>query len=282
MWEDEVRTPPPGYRSAPQRRAAEARRMIVAAGGVGAVLLLCVVGYFAATGGRPEGVPVIEAPAGSVKVKPDNPGGLQVNTQTSALLGTAGSAAGANLAPGPEAPDPAALAAAANQEQAPSAAPSAPAAAPPAAAPSMATGAATPATPMAAAPAVAVPTVPETPAPSARQQSAINVPPPSAGAAAVHSLSQEYVPPVASTQHGHVRVQLAALESQEAALHEWQRLAHRMPALFDGRRPIFAEAHVNGHTFWRVRTAGFVSVTEATQFCDDVRARGAACTVALF
>ena len=54
MWEDEVRIPPPGYRSAPQRRAAEGRRTILAAGSVGAVLLLCVVGYFAATGGGPE------------------------------------------------------------------------------------------------------------------------------------------------------------------------------------------------------------------------------------
>ena len=45
MWEDEVRSPPPGYRSAPQRRAAETRRMVVAVGGVGAVLLLGVAGY---------------------------------------------------------------------------------------------------------------------------------------------------------------------------------------------------------------------------------------------
>ena len=50
--------------------------------------------------------------------------------------------------------------------------------------------------------------------------------------------------------------------------------------LFDGRRPLFEQAHVNGHTFWRVRTAGFTSVTEAARFCDDVRAQGAACTVA--
>jgi hypothetical protein len=271
MWEDEVRIPPPGYRSAPQRRAAEGRRMVVVAGAVGAVLLLCVVGYFAETGSGPEGgVPVIQAQPGAVKVKPDDPGGLQVNTQTSALLGSNGSGADANLAPAPEAPDPAALAAAANQEQAPSTSTLA-------SAPSPATAAAAPAMP-----AVAVPTVPETQAPSAPQQTVMNVPPASAGAAAVHNLTREYNPPVPSAEDGHVRVQLAALGSQEAALREWDRLAHRMPALFDGRRPIFAEAHVNGHTFWRVRTAGFVSVIEATQFCNDVHARGAACTVAAF
>jgi hypothetical protein len=110
----------------------------------------------------------------------------------------------------------------------------------------------------------------------------MNITPPSAGAATVHNLAQEYNPPVRSAEHGHVRVQLAALDSQEAALREWEHLTHRMPALFGGRRPIFAEAHVNGHTFWRVRTAGFASVPDATRFCHDVRAQGAACTVALF
>jgi hypothetical protein len=275
MWEDEVRIPPPSYRSAPQRRAAEGRRTILAAGGVAAVLLLCVVGYFMATGGGPEGVPVIQAPPGAVKVKPDNPGGLQLNTQTSALLGRNGAAADAGLAPAPEVPDPAALAAAAAQEQAPpppTVGPR-PAAAPTASAQSTAT---------AAPPAVSVPTVPETPAASASQQTAMNRPPPSAGAAAVHNLAQEYTPPVRSEEHGKVRVQLAALDTLEAALREWDHLAHRMPALFDGRHPIFAEAHVDGHTFWRVRTAGFVSTADAERFCHDVQAKGGACTVALF
>jgi hypothetical protein len=280
MWEDDVRMPPPGYRSAPQRRAAEARRMIVAAGGVGAVLTLCVGGYFMATVHGPAVVPVIQAPSGSVKVKPDDPGGLQLNTQTNTLLENDGTAAGASLAATPEAPDPAALAASANQAPRPAptgaSAPS-PHVVPPPNAPSPATAAATPATP-----AVSVPTVPETPAPSTSQQTAMIIPPPSAGAAAVHNLVQEYNPPIQPAEHGQVRVQLAALDTQEAALHEWEHLMHRMPKLFDGRRPIFVQAHVKGHSFWRVRTAGFVSVTEATKFCHDVHAEGAACTVALF
>ena len=275
MWEDDVRIPPPGYRSAPQRRAAEARRTLMAVGGVGAVLLLCVVVYVGATHGGSESVPLIQAPAGSVKVKPDNPGGMQVTTQ-SALLGGNGSGADANLAPAPEVPDPEALAAAATQEQAPST-PVVIATSPPApAGTSMAKVTAAPA------PAVIVPSVPEMPAPSTAHQTAMIVPPPSAAAAAVHNLTQEMSPPVKPASHGHVRVQLAALDSQEAALHEWDRLTHSMPTLFDGRRPIFAEAHINGHTFWRVRTAGFGSVDEAARFCTDVRAQGAACTVALF
>ena len=249
--------------------------MIAAAGGVGAVLLLCVVGYYAATGRPPEGVPVIEAPPGAMKVKPDNPGGLQVNTQTNAFLKNDGSTSDANLAPAPEAPDPAALAASVNQEPVPPAPIVRPA---PANAPTTATQAAATASPAA----VSVPTVPETPAPPAPQQTAMNAPLPSAGAAAVHNLTQEYRPPARSMAQGPVRVQLAALDSQEAALRQWEHLAHTMPALFQGRRPIFVEAHVNGHTYWRVRTAGFDSNAEAAKFCIDVHARGAACTVARF
>ena len=275
MWEDEVRVPPPGYRSAPQRRAAEARRMIAAAGGVGAVLLLCVVGYYAATDRRPEGVPVIEAPPGAVKVKPDNPGGLQVNTQTNAFLKNDGSTADANLAPAPEVPDPAALAASVDQEQVPPVPIVRPA---PADAPTTAAQVAATASPAA----VSVAMVPETPAPPAPLQAPLTAPLPSARVAAVHNLAQEYRPPAQSMEQGPVRVQLAALDSQEAALRQWEHLAHNMPALFQGRRPIFVEAHVNGHTYWRVRTAGFESPAEAARFCNDVHARGAACTVARF
>lgn len=275
MWEDEVRIPPPGYRSAPQRRAAEGRRMMLAAGGVGVVLLLGVGGYFVATGGGPGSVPVIQAPATPLKVKPTDPGGLEVNSQTSALLSSAGTTGNASVAPGPEVPDPAALAAAAQQEQAP---PAEPSPAPAAAASSVPTP--PPAPPAPAPAAVAVPSIPETPAAPGSQRMAMNVPAPSRTSGQVHNLAEEYRPPV--DRDGHVHVQLAALGSQEAATLEWQRLTHRMPALFAGRRPIYAQAHVNGHDYWRVRTAGFTSVNEAMKFCDDVRAHGGACTVASF
>lgn len=267
MLQDDIRIPPPGYRSAPQRRAAETRRTMLVAGGVGAVLVLGLLGYFVAAGSGSQTIPIIQPSPGPVMVKPVNPGGLQVNTQTTALLGGAGSGADATLAPAPETPDPAALAAAAQREQAnPSNPPVAP--------------------PPPPSPSVSIPTVPETPAPIAQgaaQRTALNVPPPSPTTAAVHNLAQEYKPPAPQfADHGHVRVQLAALDSREAALREWTHLTHRMPGLFDGRKPIFVEAHVDGHTFWRVRTTGFTSVTEASQFCDAVHAKGAACTVAAF
>lgn len=284
MFEDDVRIPPPGYRSAPQRRAAETRRTMMIVAGAGVFVVLCILGYFVATSSSgPDTVPVIEASNTPLKVKPVDPGGLNVNTQTSALLAGSGSG-NANVAPAPEAPDPAGLAAAAQQPAAPSStaapAPTASSAAATPSASAMPSSTAPAATAPTQAPAVAVRSVPETPAASAPKQTAMNVPPPSKSAAQVHNLAQEYATP--SGKAGHIRVQLAALESQEAAVKEWQHLSRKMPSLFSGRRPIFVQAQVNGRTYWRVRTAGFASVSEANQFCQDVHAHGGACTVASF
>jgi len=201
-----------------------------------------------------------------------------VTTQGSGLLTNGSSSA---VAPAPETPDPAALAAAAQQEQQASGPqPAKPAATTPTPTPAPAT----PAPAQAAAtqaPAVSIPSVPETPAAPGSKQTAMNVPPPSKEAAKTRDLAQEYRP-AAADHHGPVRVQLAALDSRDAAMKEWDHLSHRMPALFDGRRPIFAQAQVNGHTWWRVRTAGFSSIAEASKFCEDVRAHGSACNVASY
>jgi hypothetical protein len=276
MLDDDVRVPPPGYRSAPQRRAEEMRRMVYLGGGGAVIVLLVVIAYFVATGSGSNGVPVIEAPTTPVKEKPVDPGGLAVTTQGSGLLTSGSSSA---VAPAPEVPDPAALAAAATQEQqASQAAKAMPAIAaqPPVVSAPAQTSAAAPAPA-----ALSIPSVPETPAAPGSKQMAMTVPPPSRQAAQTHDLAQEYHPQ-GTPVHGQVHVQLAALDSRDAAMREWDHLSHRMPDLFAGRRPIFSQAQVNGHNWWRLRTAGFTSVAEATKFCEDVRAHGGACTVASF
>jgi hypothetical protein len=260
---DEFRIPPPGYRSGPERRAAEGRRLVLTGGAIGVVLLVFVIGYAALTGGGPNSVPIITAPTTAVKVKPSDPGGLDLPNQSSQLLGGVGSGGTASLAPAPEVANPAGLAASQNQ-------PPAPAVPPPAAS--------VPTPP----PAVAVPSVPETAA-QPGSGAATHIVPPSKSAARVGNLAQEYAPPVThSGKAGHVQVQLAALDSVDAAHAEWDHLSHRMPALFHGRSPIFMHADVNGRSFWRVRTAGFASVSTATTFCDAVRGQGGRCTVAAF
>jgi hypothetical protein len=259
---DEFRIPPPGYRSGPERRAAEGRRLVLTGGAIGVVLLAFVIGYAALTGGGPNAVPIITAPTAPLKVKPSDPGGLDLPAQSSQLLGGVGSGGTANLAPAPEVANPAGLAASQNQPPAPAPAPPPAASLPP--------------------PAVAVPSVPETAA-QPGSGPATHIVPPSKSAARVGNLAQEYAPPASHAgKGGHVQVQLAALESSDAAHAEWEHLAHRMPDLFQGRSPIFMHADVNGRSFWRVRTAGFASVSAAATFCDAVRGQGGRCTVAAF
>jgi len=273
MMDDELRIPPPGYRSAPQRRAEEMRRMLMIGGAAALVVLLCVIGYFVVAGGGSDSVPLIQASTKPVKEKPDNPGGLTVSTPSGALPGEGGQ--NLSLAPPPEKPDPEALAAQAKQEQ------SAPARSAPVATPAVpnASTAPSPTTATAQAPAVSIPSVPETAAPPGQKQS-MNVPPPSKEQAKVHNLAQEYTPSPGAG--GSVKVQLAALDSKDAAERAWQHLQHRMPGLLAGRHPIFVEATVNGHTYWRVRMAGFRTRSDADKFCQDVRAHGGACAIAAF
>lgn len=279
MLDDDLRIPPPGYRSAPQRRAEEMRRMLMIGGGAGVLLLLCVIGYFVATGSDSQNVPVIQPPAAPLKVKPDNPGGLTVNTPTGALPGDGSQ--NVTLAPPPEKPDPAALAAQAKQEQQQTAPPGQTSAPNPAASAGSAGG--SQAAPSPPAPAVSVPSVPETPAPAGNKQTAVVVPRPSKELAKPRNLAQEYTPPpAASVGAGGVKVQLAALGSKEAAQRAWDHLIRKMPGVLAGRHPLFVEATVNGHTYWRVRLAGFRTRADAAQFCQDVRAHGGACDVAAF
>jgi len=94
--------------------------------------------------------------------------------------------------------------------------------------------------------------------------------------------SSQAAPSAHTAKPGHVQVQLAALDSEMGAHMEWARLTHRMPELLGDRDPVVMHAEVGSRSFWRLRTAGFASVADATRFCADVRAKGGNCTVASF
>jgi hypothetical protein len=77
-------------------------------------------------------------------------------------------------------------------------------------------------------------------------------------------------------------VQLAAFDSADLAEQDWGRLAARMPALFNSRKPEVVRADVHGRSLWRLRTGGFASEAQAGEFCKKVQAQGGDCSIAAF
>ena len=75
-------------------------------------------------------------------------------------------------------------------------------------------------------------------------------------------------------------VQLGALNTEQAAMTEWQRLQHRMPDLLSSRQPEVSKAEHAGRTYFRLRTGGFSDIAQATAFCGQIRAKGTVCTLA--
>lgn len=263
---DDLQIPVPGSfqgRSAPisssyrPRRASgdHARLMTLGAVGLGGLLLVGTVGW-AVMGRKPAEVPLIEADARPIRVKPENAGGQQFAGADEQVMG--GQSTGAErMAPAAEVPAPQALRA----QMQPAQAPAAPA--PVAVDPS--------APVIAAAPGVAGPgasPLPDTPLrgqPVAR--TAAVVPKPATPGSAVA---------------GATMVQLAALESEAAAQAEWSKLSKRLPDLLGSRRLVVQKTERDGKPMWRVRTGGFSDVAEATSFCGKMRAKGASCTIASF
>jgi len=252
----------PSYRIARQRMAMDpgTRRLATFAGVIGGALLL-LVAVWTVAGHHHAGVPVIEADSRPVRVKPQNPGGLQVDGQDDAILsGVSGDKGG--LAPAPEVPEPQALKA---QERA--AVPSPPAAAPPASAP----------------PAQKVSLTPAELAPKAMP--AMPLPPKPVAAAGRYATASAKAPAQATgvmPAGGGAQVQLAALPTEAAALTEWHRLAKRMPDLLSNRRPVVLKTEREGKIFFRLRTGGFADTAQATVFCEHVRSKGGGCSLASF
>ncbi|RJL00318.1 SPOR domain-containing protein, partial [Paracoccus aestuarii] len=83
--------------------------------------------------------------------------------------------------------------------------------------------------------------------------------------------------PVAASSASGPVVQVGAFDSNAIAQNEWQRLAGRNGSLFSGKSPVIQEHNSNGRTFWRLRVAGFGSISEARQFCSALQSSGTDC-----
>ncbi len=98
----------PVYRPSRGGMDPATKRLSIIACGIGAVLV-ALVGGWSLTGHRAGGIPVIEAPTGPMRVKPADPGGMQLmGAEPPPSTADGGTT---SLAPGPEKPDPQALAA---------------------------------------------------------------------------------------------------------------------------------------------------------------------------
>ena len=258
---DDLQIPPSaggyGYRASYRAQSGGmdgmTRKLLIAAVGLGGVLLAGMGGW-ALLGHHSGPVPVIEADTRPLRVKPDNAGGMQVAGADEQVMGEQSRSA-QGMAPRAEAPAPQALRA---QQQLPPL-PDAPAAAAPVPGPTA------PSSPAAVAGSGVSP-LPDTPRPPAR-----------AGVAAAKPAL-----PAAAPAAGVTLVQLAAVDTEQGAQAEWQRLAKRMPDALGDRRLVLQRAERDGKAVWRVRTGGFSDVADATAFCSRLRAKGASCTIAAF
>ena len=238
--------PIPSYRlDRHQGMDPNTKRLVIAAGTIASALAL-MIGLYSASNHHPAGVPVVEADSRPLRVKPTDPGGLEIADKDSSLL-TGTSDGNAAMAPPPEVPAPQALKA---QEAAPPP--------PPAPPPPVAT----------ALPAPPPPPAEPRPAHAATAPATPKAPPAAAAPTA--------------TAGGHTLVQLGALPTHEAALVEWQRLSKKMPDLLGGHQPTVVKTEHSGQTFFRLRTGGFADVGHAKDFCEKVKAKGGGCSVASF
>ncbi len=239
--------PIPSYRlDRNQGMDPNTKRLVIAACTIASALAL-MVGLYSATGHHPSGVPVIEADSRPLRVKPADPGGLEIADRDTAILSGATEGQSA-MAPPAEVPAPQALKA---QETRP---------APPPAPPPVIT----------AAPAPSIPAAPPVAEPRPAHLAAVAPKSPAVPAG-----------PTAAAA-GHTQVQLGALPSHEAALAEWQRLARKMPDVLGGHQPLVTKTEHEGHTFFRLRTGGFADSGHARDFCEKVKAKGGGCSIASF
>lgn len=229
--------PLPSYRVRPQRRGGPSRRSI-----------LFILG-FALIGGvvtwdvlddRPGGVPLIEADRRPIRVRPADPGGLQVENQDALIFDRdPWPQRAARLSPEPEQPR---LDLLGQLVAPPSEISSAPA---------------------------------STPAAAAAGPAEEDAPGPAADAAA----AAPEAPADAPGTNG-VQVQIGALPSEAAAEKEWTRLSRRAPALFGDLKPLVSRFERDGQTtLFRLRTGPLRDAEAAQAFCDRLRAAGGNCFV---
>jgi cell division protein FtsN len=204
--------------------------------------------HAAPTGPSSGGVPLIRADQQPTKVKPEQPGGMQIPDQNVSIYNEKpGVPAVEKLLPPPEKPLPR------------------PAAPPPPAAPAVAS----PSPPGAAA---------ATDAPPVPQRAAM--PPPAAAPPAAHATVAAAPPHAAVAGEGPLRVQVGAVRTPDEARSQWARLKRDYPDLL-GRltaRAVRADLREKG-VFYRIQAGAFADAGAAERLCSELKRRKLGCTL---
>lgn len=256
-----------------------------------AVMAFALVAWFgfrddgdAQTAAGGQAVPIVRAPDGPDREKPEDPGGVDVPDRDKQVYDTFKPAAERGemtverLLPAVEAPlaepepepeiepeqepqpDPVAeTAAPADRDTAPAD-----------------TG------PVGAEPAIVVEERPAEPAPEEKEADTGSSPPPvrpePAAKAEPKPAEQPAVAAPAVDSDGPWQAQIAALREEADAMATWQRVQNRHEALLGDLRPTVTRVDTGANgVFYRLRTGGFASREAARAFCDRLKDRGQDC-----
>ncbi len=259
----------PSWRPSQEKPAVSGRMLAVAGGLLGLVALGAATAWgISRMGPRP--VPVIEADPRPLKVRPESPGGMVVPNQDQLVLEGAtqrraaerGRTTVAQLDAGPEAPAFDLL----RQQVGPRATPTAAAPTPVAAA----------APPPSGTPAPAAASSAGTPS-SLGGATATALPPPVPIAVTAAVTAPAATAPPSPVPGGRAHAQFGALNSEEAARAEWDRLVRRAPELAPFQPRITRFEREGQPTLWRLRASGLADAAAARALCEAVRARGLPC-----
>ena len=245
--------------------------------------------YYAYSKGREVGsssvAPIIRAGDGPTKVRPDQPGGMQVPNQDKEVYGRvspnqSGGSRVESLLPPPEQPLP--RTALRQVPEPPTGHILGPATAPPlpppppianlGAAQMPETSPTTPASPPSPPPAAAARAQPP-PAASAPPARTAAPPPAAPQTAAIG-------PGAVSPAAGSYRVQLVALRTEQLALAEWEKLKKANPDLFNGLSPNVVRADLGEKgIYYRLQAGPLAGAAQATDLCEKAKSRKLGCIV---
>jgi len=271
----------------------ERRSLVPIVTALAAVFCFGAIVWYAYTWGTgkmaSEELPLVRAEPMPEKVKPEQPGGMEVPYQDKLVLneGTAGEDAPQveRLLPAPETPQPpepmespAEMAEAGGEALMPAEAAEAPLMAEAPEAP-----AEIPAPPVETADAGMVKPIPKpetAPAEGGDQIAALLEQEPLETAnGKTDATTAPAATQTAALTEGDVVLQLSSVTSETAATHEWARLQKAHPDQLGGRKLSLETAEVKGTTYYRVQTGPFASRDAAAKVCAQLKARNQDCLV---